>query len=81
MPTNLFYSFLAVMLSVGVQLARSLEASQAETQAAKLSTEAVAAEKAQVESAMSRHGEEHDKLNQASKHWCSRDCATPRACM
>ena len=49
-----------------MQLARSLEASQAETQAAKLSTEAVAAEKAQVESAMSRRGEEHDKLNQAS---------------
>ena len=48
------------------QVSRDLDASRAETQAAKLSTDAVAADKARTEEKLSQHVEEHEKLNQVT---------------
>ena len=48
------------------QVSRDLEASRAETQAAKLSTDVVAAEKARTEERLSQHLEEHGRLNQVT---------------
>ena len=41
-----------------------MEASRAETQAAKLSSDAVAAEKARTEERLTQHLEEHGRLNE-----------------
>ena len=46
------------------QVSRALDASRAETQAAKVSTDAVAADKARTEDKLSQHLEEHAKLDQ-----------------
>jgi len=46
------------------QVSRTLDASRAETQAAKVSTDAVAADKARTEDKLSQHLEEHGKLDQ-----------------
>ena len=46
------------------QVARELDASRAETQAARLATGAVGDEKARVEERMRQHLEEHEKLTQ-----------------
>ena len=46
------------------QVSRALDASRAETQAAKVSTDAVAADKARTEDKLSQHLEEHAKLEQ-----------------
>lgn len=43
---------------------RELEASRAETQAAKLATDAVTAEKARAEDKLAQHVEEHRTLNE-----------------
>ena len=50
----------------GAQVSRDLDASRAETQAAKLSTDAVAADKARTEDRLSQHLEEHQQLNQVA---------------
>ncbi|DBB03075.1 TPA: hypothetical protein ACH3X1_013390 [Trebouxia sp. C0004] len=47
------------------QVSRALDASRAETQAAKVSSDAVAADKARTEDKLSQHLEEHVKLDQA----------------
>ncbi|KAL0027070.1 hypothetical protein WJX79_003191 [Trebouxia sp. C0005] len=47
------------------QVSRALDASRAETQAAKVSTDAVAADKVRTEDKLSQHLEEHAKLDQA----------------
>ncbi len=46
------------------QVSRTLDASRAETQAAKVSTDTVAADKARTEDKLSQHLEEHVKLDQ-----------------
>lgn len=48
------------------QVSRDLDASRGETQAAKLSTDAVAADKARTEEKLSQHVGEHEKLNQVT---------------
>ena len=68
------------------QVGRALDASRAETQAAKVSTDAVAADKARTEDKLSQHLEEHAKLDQVrdinqklhrylTQHACLRLCA------
>ena len=47
-------------------MCRELEASRAETQAAKLATDAVTAEKARAEDKLAQHVEEHKTLNEVS---------------
>ena len=48
------------------QVSRDLDASRAETQAAKLSTDAVAADKVRTDEKLSQHVEEHERLNQVT---------------
>lgn len=53
------------------KVARELEASQAKTQAAELSTEAVTAQKARAEETLNQHLVEHGKLNEVKCIACT----------
>jgi hypothetical protein len=68
------------------QVSRALDASRAETQAAKVSTDAVAADKARTEDKLSQHLEEHVKLDQVilinqKLHRCLMHHACLRLCV